>query len=92
MKRYLIELSHEDEHYACVRALRAIERHGSHFITRAEWGCRSGVHSGWLLIDVSSRDEALQLVPPELRADARVVEVGRFSGEEIAAILAEDPD
>lgn len=89
MNRYLIEIPHDDEYVACVRALHAIEKHGSHFVTHAEWGCKSGVHSGWLIAELGSREEALRMVPPELRADARVVELRRFSGQEIASMLAE---
>jgi hypothetical protein len=46
MPRFLIQLSHRDEHEACVRALGALERYGSHFLTHADWGCKDGVHCG----------------------------------------------
>ncbi len=52
MPRYLIELSHGDEHAACVKALRAIEQFGSHFVTHADWGCQAGTHCGWLIADL----------------------------------------
>lgn len=89
MPRYLIELRHGDEHAACVKALRAIEQYGSHFVTHADWGCKAGTHRGWLIVELGSRDEAMQLVPPEYRQEARVVELNRFSREEIVSWIAE---
>jgi hypothetical protein len=85
MPRYLIELTHGDEHVACIKALRAIEQSGSHFVTHADWGCKDGIHSGWLIAELGSRDEALQIVPPEYRHEARIVELNRFTREQIAS-------
>ncbi len=92
MPRYIIELPHDDEHAACVKVLQAIERLGSHFAMKADWGCKDGTHCGWLIIDLDSRDEAIRLVPLELRHEARVVELNRFTREEIASMVAELED
>lgn len=54
--RFLIEFNHSTEHEGCVRALHAIMNYGSHLITNADWGCEDGVHSGWLIADLDSRD------------------------------------
>ncbi len=88
MPRYLIELTHEDEHDACVRALRAIEQYGAHFVTHADWGCHDGIHCGWLVVELDSREEAMMVVPPEFRPEARIVELNRFTREEIASLIA----
>ena len=88
MARFLIELTHGSEGNACLKALHAIEQAGSHFVTRAEWGCVDGDHCGWLTVEVDSREEALQIVPPEFRKEARVVELNRFTRENIAAMIA----
>ncbi|UCH84908.1 MAG: hypothetical protein JSW50_04260 [Candidatus Latescibacterota bacterium] len=89
MPRYLIELAHGDEHDACVRALQSIEQHGSHFLTQADWGCKDGEHCGWMIVDLDSRGEALQLVPPEYRQEARIVKLNRFTKAQIASLIAE---
>ncbi len=89
MPRYLIEMSHGNEHTACIKALRAIEKLGSHYVTNADWGCKDGVHSGWLIAELRSRDEAMMMVPPEFRQEARVVELNRFTREEITSLIAE---
>jgi hypothetical protein len=88
MPRYLIELTHDDEHDACVRALHAVQQYGSHLVTHMEWGCRDGVHSGWSMGECEDRNEALQMVPPEMRQDARIVEIDKFTPAEIIEWLA----
>lgn len=92
MPRFLIQLTHEDDRIACVRALRAIERTGSHYLTHAEWGCRAGVHSGWLIAEADNHSEAIQMVPPEYRKEAVIVELNRFTKEDIASMAEEVGD
>jgi len=87
--KYLIELPHDDERAACIRSLQAIEEYGSHFVTHADWGCSDGVHVGWLIVELDTRADAMQLVPPGMRADARVVQLNRFTREEIAHLVTE---
>jgi len=47
------------------------------------------VHCGWLVVDVNDRNEAELIVPPPLRADARVIQLRRWSPEEITAMVRE---
>ena len=89
MTRYLIEVRHENEHAACLRALDALERFGSHFVTQAEFGCLDGIHAGWLSCEADSREDALRMVPPAFRASTRVVEVQNFTREQIRTWVRE---
>jgi len=89
MNHFLIELPHGDERLACIKALRAIHEYGSHFVTQAHWGCKAGVHSGWLIAELPSRDEAMLMVPPEFRDDARIVQLNHFTPDEIASYITE---
>ncbi|RPH64747.1 MAG: hypothetical protein EHM89_00925 [Acidobacteria bacterium] len=88
MPRYMIQLPHDGNRQACIRAIQAIERHGSHLLTHMDWGCKAGVHSGWAIVEVGSRQEAIQLVPPEARQAAVIVELNRFTKEEMAGWVA----
>ena len=87
MPRFLIVVSHENEHAACVKALSALEKYGSHFVTHAEFGCNDGAHAGWLMADMDSLAEAKQIVPPEFRADARIVQIKRYTREQIKSMV-----
>lgn len=89
MHRFLITIPHEDEHDACVRALEALETLGSHFVTQAEFGCRDGYHSALLVSEFESRAEARQIVPPQYRREARIVELEKYSHDDIAAWVKE---
>jgi hypothetical protein len=89
MTRYLIELPHGDERLACIKALRAIEQYGSHFVTQAVWGCKAGVHSGWMIAELPSREEAMLMIPPEFRDEARIVQLNHFTPDEIASMITE---
>jgi hypothetical protein len=92
MQRYLIEVPHSDDHEACVRALGATQRYGGHFATNVDWGCKGGVHSGWLIVEVKNRHQAMQMVAPEFRDEVRIVELNKFTREEIRSWVAELDD
>jgi hypothetical protein len=78
MQRYLIEVDHPAERGACIRAIRQILEMGSHWVTHAEFGCYDDIHTGWLIVEAPSREEARLVLPPTDRAKARVVRLARF--------------
>jgi hypothetical protein len=84
---YLIEVRHESGGEACVRALHALDQSGSHFVTHADFGCADGAHCGWLTVEVESRKIAEQIVPPEFRSAVRIVELRKFTREEIHRMM-----
>ena len=87
MARFLIEVPHEAEEVACARAVQLLLGTGSHFMTHADWGCLDGVHKGWIIVDVDSREEARNMLPPAFRADATVVKLNKFTMEELNETL-----
>ena len=87
MAKFLIEVPHEAETSACARAVKVFLDTGSHFLTNAEWGCRDGEHKAWLMLDLASKAEALSILPPGFRSQARVVQLNRFSMAEIDELL-----
>jgi hypothetical protein len=62
-------------------------QYGSHLVTQADFGCEDGVHSGWMIVDVDSREEAMQMVPPPYRSDAVIVKLRRWSQEQIREMM-----
>lgn len=87
MPRFLIEITHDNDKEGCFKALRAIEKMGSHFITEADWGCLDGTHSGYLVAELESRDHARQVVPPEFRSGAKIVQLNTFTREQIRSLV-----
>ncbi len=83
MPRYLIEVPHEDDVIGCLRVVRIFLSSGSHFLTNAEWGCHDDDHRCWMIVDVDDRNAARGVVPPGMRAQARIVQLSRFTLDEI---------
>jgi hypothetical protein len=87
MARFLIEVPHESEVVACARAVKVLLQSGSHFLTHADFGCRDGVHKAWIIVDLDSKDEARQIVPPAYRQQATVVQLGKFGLGELDELI-----
>ncbi|HVP67120.1 MAG TPA: hypothetical protein VMT17_07640 [Anaeromyxobacteraceae bacterium] len=70
---YLVSLRHEPED--CIRLLEDWEKDHKVLLARTEWGCASGTHSGWVLVEATSEQAAVAQVPASNRAGAKAVMV-----------------
>ena len=86
MPKFLIEVPHRAEAAECVKAVEIFLRTGSHFLTRADWGCMDGEHKAWMVVEVDTKDEARMIVPPAFRAQTRVVQLNAFTLAQIEAL------
>ena len=87
MPRFIIEVPHEAEAASCFRAAKVLMESGSHFLTHADFGCQDGVHKAWIVVDVDSKDEARNMVPPAYRRQATVVRLSRFGLDELDDLI-----
>ncbi len=87
MARFLIEVAHEAEHEACLRAVRILLTSGSHFLSNSDFGCLDGEHKGWLIVEVESKEEARSILPPSFRSQANIVKLNKFTIEEVDELL-----
>jgi hypothetical protein len=85
--RFLIEVPHEATQAACLHAIDTLLNTGSHFFTHADWGCKDGVHNAWIIVELETKDEARAIVPPALRAHARVTQLNGFSKVELEDMM-----
>lgn len=85
--RFLIEVPHDPEVRACKRIVQVFLATGSHLLTQADWGCKDGKHSAWLIVEADSKEEARYLVPPAFRASARITRLNKFTMREIDSIM-----
>ena len=83
MPRYLIEHSHDNGHYGCVRFLNSLRQAGAHVLANAEFGCDDGVHTAWLIVEAEDDHYARLMVPPLLRDSALLVRLNRFTPDQI---------
>jgi hypothetical protein len=87
MTRFLIEVPHEADKSSCLRAAQILLASGSHYLTRAEFGCLDGEHRAWITVEVDSKEEARSILPPAYRPQAKIVKLGKFTLEEINELL-----
>ncbi len=45
-----------------------------------------------MIVELDSSNEAMQIVPPELRQEARIIQLNRFTKEQIASRIADLDD
>jgi hypothetical protein len=90
MSRFLVEVPHEAGALECIRAIEIFLRTGSHFLSRADWGCLDGDHKAWMIVDVDTKDEALAIVPSAYRAEARVVQLNTFTMAQVAELRSQE--
>jgi hypothetical protein len=92
MAKFLIEVSHEAEKSACLRAAQILLKSGSHFVTNADFGCLDGEHKAWIIVDVFDKEEARAVLPTEYRSSAKIVKLNKFNLNEIENMLRHHED
>ena len=88
MARFLIEVPHEASTRECALAAKILISSGSHYLTHAAFGCLDGEHKAWIIIEADSREEARFVVPSIFRPRAKIVQLNKFSLDELDEILA----
>jgi hypothetical protein len=66
--------------------LNAFAQAGAHYLLRADWGCKQGVHKAWIVVEAENDADARMVVPPIFRGEALVVKLNEFTTEEIRAM------
>ncbi len=88
MDRYLVETSHDRED--CLHVLDQFVHYG--YITHFDWGCESGICTGWAILEAESEEQALLSVPPLIRNKARAVKISKFTPELIQSFHEESSE
>lgn len=87
MPRFLIEVPHEEESVSCIKAIQILFDTGNHFLLKADFGCKDGVHKAWLIVDVDTKEEARLMVPPAYREATTVIQLNSFTSDELDDLL-----
>jgi len=77
MDRFLIESHHSPPE--CEKAVKAVFAMG--YLLNFDWGCKAGVHTGWVTIGAEDEKQAILVVPPFLRNKARAIKLVKFSSD-----------
>ena len=81
---YMIVSSHNNTE--CASALNTILDWGMQVLSHMWFGCKFEVHTGWLDMETDSEQDARNVLPPQLRREARVVQVSIITPEEVRAL------
>ena len=83
MEIYFIESPHTKEE--CLAAIEGVAKEGEEVLSKFAWGCNSGDHTGYALVDVKDESEAQKLVPEIVRSKARLTKLDKLTIEQIKA-------
>lgn len=92
MTRFLIEVPHDSKKEACESAIRVFLATGSHFLTNADWGCHDGEHKAWFVVDMESKEEAMAILPPLFRRDAKITTLVKFTMDDLEETMEQHND
>ncbi len=79
--QYLIQVTHTPEE--CLQALDEAKALGKDKLDQWNWGCKYGDHTGYLLVNANSKEQALQYVPASKRGSAALLPLSKFTVAEI---------
>jgi len=79
-QRFLVITSHTPE--TCLATLDAIDAKGEKFLAKFDWGCMTGDHTGYAVLEAKDEAAARAMLPPSLM-DVRLVNVTKFTREQI---------
>lgn len=82
MHRYLVISHHTAED--CIKALQETLAIG--YLTHFDWGCKDGVHTGWVVLEAENKAQAIMSVPTFLRGEAQVVRLTKFHPDKVRAM------
>lgn len=81
MSRFLVESKHTKEE--CLRALDETLAKGPEVLSKFDYACASGDHSGYAIVDAENESKVRGMLPSFLRDKARIIQVAKFTPEQI---------
>jgi hypothetical protein len=67
-EKYMVQFKHNPED--CLNTLNRINDKDAKLLDKIEWSCISGDHTGYMVVNASSEQEALRGIPDYLNAKA----------------------
>jgi hypothetical protein len=82
MHWFVIESKHTGP--GCLASLDEMNK--KNLLDKTYFGCMTGDHRGWTILQAESSEAALNMFPASERANAHVVQVSKFSPEDLIEI------
>ncbi len=87
MARFLLEVPHAADPAACTLAIKILLESGSHYLTKADFGCKDDEHKAWIVIEADNKEEARFMLPPVYRSAAHVVQLAKFTIQDVEEMM-----
>ncbi len=87
MARYLLEVTHPADPAACTLAIKTLLESGSHYLTRADFGCMDDEHKAWIVVEADNKEEACFILPPVYRSAVHIVELAKFPLQDVEEMM-----
>lgn len=79
MPKFMVELSHTPDD--CIAAFGEPDQRDPDLLGEIYWGCMSGEHNGWVVVEAETEDQAREQAPKNYRGDLAITEVNEISSE-----------
>jgi hypothetical protein len=79
MQKFLIISPHT--HEECTRVIKQTLAIG--YLTHFYWGCKSGDHTGYAMIEAENKEQALLSIPTMIRDNGRVIGLVQFDPQDV---------
>jgi len=77
---YLVESHHTPQE--CMTTLDKMSQKPEIF-QRFEWGCHSGEHTGWAIVQGTNETTVRNMIPADMEQKTKVIQVEKYTPEEI---------
>ena len=81
---YMIKFPHTEK--TCLSLLDKLSSDSPEILDEIEWGCLSGDHTGYMIVNSKNEVGALQLLPAPIRNEVKVEKVDKFSITQIETL------
>jgi hypothetical protein len=79
MPKFMVELSHTPDE--CVLAFGAPDQRAPDFLDDVFWGCMSGIHNGWVVVEAVDEAQVRAQAPEHYEGELVITEVQSISSE-----------
>ena len=84
MNIYFVQATHNREQ--CLNNLDEMKTKGEGFISKFEFGCNSGNHTGYAFLEATSEENVRLMLPKAVQANAKILKVDKFTLAQIEQI------
>ena len=70
----------------CLNTLTEFKDKGDNVLSKFEFGCMSGDHTGYAFLEGKSESEVRQMLPKDVQSNAKIQKVNKFTPDQITKI------